>query len=497
MGRDPSPAFSGPWSGALKITSQQVLKRFGSGLREVACGPATNATSSPFRLRIEPCSSQGVKDTQATKTEAEQPITFGTMHPQVVRNFAIVLVLLILIDLYAFRGLDTALGNHSLTLRRIARFVYWFVSIGILAVMVYSVITIQNPSVRRDHSWTFSLIALFLLFFLPKVVMVLFQGLDDLLQLARWSWSKLLPGAVDAPGEHIDRLRFFSQLGLVVSVIPFAGVLYGVTKGRSKFNVSRIAVPSSKLPEAFHGLRVVQISDMHLGSYGDDHVLVRRGMDLINAEKPDLIVFTGDLVNDYAEEAEPFIAEMAGLEARLGKFSILGNHDYSDYPKWESATAKAVNLERLKRIHKEMGFRLLLDEHETIEVNGQRIGMLGVQNWGHRFQQYGDLAKTIAGSEALPYRILLSHDPTHWEHQIQGTGIDLTLSGHTHGAQLGVKLGNSTYSPAQWIYKHWAGLYTEAGQQLYVNRGFGFIGFPGRVGMPPEITVLELQRTGA
>ncbi len=415
------------------------------------------------------------------------------MSPAAVRNFVIFLFLLVLIDLYAYKGLNTALGNHSLTVRRIVRILYWIVSIGILAVMIYSVAAMQNPQVRRDHSYAFSLVALFLLFFLPKLVMVVFHGLDDLLHLGRWTWAKLLPSTMDAPGEQIDRVRFLSQLGLIVAAIPFTGVLYGVTKGRSRFNVARVPVRSSKLPKAFNGLRVVQISDMHLGSYGDDLSLVRNGIDLINAEKPDLIVFTGDMVNDYAEEAEPFTAELSRLEARFGKFSILGNHDYSDYPKWSSQSDKAANLERLKAIHKEMGFRLLLDENLTIERDGERIGMLGVQNWGHRFQQYGDLAKTIRGSEELPYRILLSHDPTHWEHQVQGTGIDLTLSGHTHGAQLGVKIGNTTYSPAQWVYKHWAGLYAEGEQQLYVNRGFGFIGFPGRVGMPPEITVLELQ----
>jgi hypothetical protein len=337
-------------------------------------------------------------------------------------------------------------------------------------------------------------VALFLLFFLPKLVMVVFHGMDDLLHLGRWLWARLLPGAVDGPGEQIDRVRFLSQLGLILAAIPFTGVLYGVTKGRSRFNVARVPVRSSRLPEAFHGLRIVQISDMHLGSYGGDTALVRNGVDLINAEQPDLIVFTGDLVNDYADEAEPFIAELGRLQARIGKYSILGNHDYSDYPKWPDPAAKAANLQRLKEIHAEMGFRLLLDEHEVVERNGGSIGLLGVQNWGHRFQQYGDLAKTLRGTEALPFRILLSHDPTHWEHQVLGTGVDLTLSGHTHGAQLGVKVGNTTYSPAQWIYKHWAGLYADKEQQLYVNRGFGFIGFPGRIGMPPEITVLELQR---
>lgn len=422
---------------------------------------------------------------------------FCTVKPTHLWNALILIGVLIAIDLYAYKGLNTALGNHSVVLRRMVRFLYWFVSIGILAVIVYSIVSMQNPQVRRDHSWAFSLVALFLLFFLPKLVMVVFHGMDDLLHLGRWLWARLLPGSVDSPGEQIDRVRFLSQLGLIVAAIPFTGVLYGVTKGRSRFNVTRVPVRSPRLPEAFEGLRVVHISDMHLGSYGGDLSLVRNGVDLINAESPDIIVFTGDLVNDYADEAEPFIGELARLQARMGKFSVLGNHDYSDYPNWPSASDKAANLERLKAIHGEMGFRLLLDEHTTVEREGQHVGLLGVQNWGHRFQQYGDLARTMAGTEDLPFRILLSHDPTHWEHQVQGTGIDLTLSGHTHGAQLGVKIGSSTYSPAQWVYKHWAGLYAEGDQQLYVNRGFGFIGFPGRVGMPPEITVLELKRTYA
>jgi len=416
------------------------------------------------------------------------------MSPAALRNFMIFLVVLIAIDLYAYKGVNTALANHSMALRRIFRFLYWVISIGLLGMIVYVAINFRDPEARRDHSFAFSMVALFLLFFLPKLVMLVFHGLDDLLHLVRWAWDKLTPGPVDAAGEGIDRARFLSQLGLIVSVVPFAGVLYGVTKGRRNFNLARVPVRSGNLPEAFDGLRVVQISDMHLGSYGGDMSIVRNGVDLIMAENPDLILFTGDMVNDFAEEAELFIAELARLQAPLGKFSILGNHDYSDYPKWDSPAAKAANLEKLKRIHAEMGFRLLLDEHLPLERNGERIGLLGVQNWGHRFQQYGDLQKTIRGSEAFPYRILMSHDPTHWEHQVQGTGIDLTLSGHTHGAQLGVKLGSTTYSPAQWVYKHWAGLYAEGGQQLYVNRGFGFIGFPGRVGMPPEITVLELMR---
>lgn len=416
------------------------------------------------------------------------------MSSAAMRNFFIFLLVLIAIDLYAYKGVNTALAQHSIVLRRMVRFLYWVISIGLLGMIVYMAMNFRDPAARRDHSFAFSMVALFLLFFLPKVVMVVFHGLDDLLHLVRWGWDKLTPGPVDAAGEGIGRARFLSQLGLIISAVPFAGVLYGVTKGRRNFNLARVPVQSNRLPEGFRGLRIAQISDMHLGSYGGDLSIVRHGVDLILEEKPDLIVFTGDLVNDFADEADPFIAELARLRAPMGQFSILGNHDYSDYARWDSQEAKAANLVRLKAIHAEMGFRLLLDEHVLLEREGERIGLLGVQNWGHRFQQYGDLPKTLQGTEALPFRVLLSHDPTHWEHQVMGTGVDLMLSGHTHGAQLGVKLGHTTYSPAQWVYKHWAGLYAEGAQQLYVNRGFGFIGFPGRVGMPPEITILELLK---
>lgn len=416
------------------------------------------------------------------------------MSAQALRNFGIFLIVLVLIDLYAYKGVNTALANHSVTIRRIVRFVYWAISIGMFALLIWTMIGFQDIKAKRDHSYVFSLVALFLLFFLPKLVIVVFHGLDDLLHVGRLVWMKLLPRPVGAPGEAMERARFLSQLGLIVASVPFVGVLYGVTKGRRSFNVARVPVRSANLPAAFDGLRIVQISDMHLGSYGDDLTIVQTGIDLINAESPDLILFTGDLVNDYADEAERFIPVLAGAKARIGKFSILGNHDYSDYVQWEDPADKVANMEKLKAIHKAMGFRLMLDENLTLEQGGERIGLLGVQNWGKRFQQYGDLAKTVRGTETLPYRILMSHDPTHWEEQVLATGIDLTLSGHTHGAQLGVKIGSTTYSPAQWVYKQWAGLYEEGARKLYVNRGFGFIGFPGRVGMPPEITVFELHR---
>ncbi|HEY0978735.1 MAG TPA: metallophosphoesterase, partial [Flavobacteriales bacterium] len=273
------------------------------------------------------------------------------------------IVALVLIDLYAYKGINTALANHSLTIRRIIRFVYWCISIGMLVMLVYTMFSLQGLREKRDHSYVFSLVALFLLFFLPKVVIVVFHGLDDLLHVLRLGWYKAFPAPEPATGEAFGRARFLSQLGLIVATVPFASVLYGVTKGRRKFNVAQVPLNSPNLPAAFHGLRIVQISDMHLGSYGNDLSIVQHGVDLINAEQPDLIFFTGDMVNDFADEAEPFIHVLAGLKARLGKFSILGNHDYSDYAKWDSVEAKAANLQRLKAIHGEMGFRLLLDEN--------------------------------------------------------------------------------------------------------------------------------------
>lgn len=409
-------------------------------------------------------------------------------------GFLLFLAILVLIDIYAFKGVSTALSGAGPGTKRWVRLVYWAISIGMIALLVWVSISVNELRSTRNHSFMFSLAALFMLFFLPKVVIVVFHGLEDLVEAGRWLFDKLTPGAPVAEGEPITRLRFLSQIGLALAAIPFVGVLYGITHGRRNFRVERVRLKAPNLPAAFDGLRIVQISDMHLGSFPSGTDIVQKGVDLINEEHPDLILFTGDMVNDYADEAEAWVDTLKDLQARIGKFSILGNHDYSDYARWDSQEAKRANLERLKKHHAAMGFRLMLDENTRIERDGEAITLLGVQNWGRRFQQYGDLAKTMQGHDPATFRILMSHDPTHWEEQVVGTGIDLTLSGHTHGAQFGISIAGQTYSPAQWVYKHWAGLYAEGTQHLYVNRGFGFIGFPGRVGMPPEITVIELQK---
>ena len=408
-------------------------------------------------------------------------------------SFLVFVLILVLIDIYAWKGISTALGGVSPTTRRWVRWVYWAESIGMIALLVWVSISIQDLRANRNYSFVFSLAALLILFLLPKLVIVIFHGVEDLMQAMRWLWFRMAPGA-HADGEPISRLRFVSQLGLALAAIPFGAVLYGVTKGRRDFRVHRQTIRSSKLPAAFDGLRIVQISDMHLGSFPLSSDIVRIGVDLINEQDPDLILFTGDMVNDFSEEAEPWLDTLSGLKAKLGKYSILGNHDYSDYASWPDMLAKNDNLDRLKEHQRRIGFHLLLDEHVPIEKDGERFSLLGVQNWGVRFQQYGDLRKAVKGTDPSMFRLLMSHDPTHWEAQVQEHGIDLMLSGHTHGAQFGITIAGQTYSPAQWVYKQWAGHYEQDGMHLYVNRGFGFIGFPGRVGMPPEITVIELRK---
>lgn len=409
-------------------------------------------------------------------------------------GFLLFIAILVLIDIYAWKGISTALGNAGSAARRWIRLAYWAESIGMIAMLVWVSISIQDLRANRNYAFMFSFAALVMLFLLPKVMIVVFHGIEDVLQGLRWLWCRLAPGGSSTGNEGITRLRFLSQLGLALAAIPFGAVLYGVTKGRRNFHVQRETIRSTKLPPAFDGLRIVQISDMHLGSFPLSSDIVRIGVELINEQDPDLILFTGDMVNDYSEEAEPWLETLEGLKARMGKYSILGNHDYSDYAKWADAADKRANLQRLKGHQERIGFRLLLDEHVPIEKDGERFDLIGVQNWGVRFQQYGDLRKALSGADPSRFRLLMSHDPTHWEAQVQDHGVDLTLSGHTHGAQFGITIAGQTYSPAQWVYKQWAGMYEQAGMHLYVNRGFGFIGFPGRIGMPPEITVIELRR---
>lgn len=297
---------------------------------------------------------------------------------------------------------------------------------------------------------------------------------------------------------HIpERRKFVSQIALGVAAIPFASLLYGMYKGKYKFRVLNYTLHFEDLPDAFDGYRITQISDIHSGSF-DNKNKIEYAIDLINEQKSDVLLFTGDMVNNKASEMLPWKSTFERLEAKDGKFSILGNHDYGDYVDWNSREEKAQNLESLKRIQKEIGFDLLLNEHRYIEKGDKRIALLGVENWGKGgFKKAGDLKKASSQIKADDFKILMTHDPSHWEAEVlpDDYHYHLTLSGHTHGMQFGIEIpGWIKWSPVKWRYKQWAGIYRDNGQYINVNRGFGFLGYPGRVGIWPEITVIELKK---
>ncbi|MGA9269701.1 MAG: metallophosphoesterase [Lutimonas sp.] len=342
-------------------------------------------------------------------------------------------------------------------------------------------------------------VGFFFSFLVFKLLLIVFFLAEDILRMFSFLFqmSKNLVLGKGQKTAMPGRRKFIRQTGLFLAAIPFSSMLYGVARGKYDFRVNRMKLHFDNLPESFEGFRMVHISDIHSGSF-DREEAIRRGIQLINEEKPDLICFTGDLVNNDSREIQPYIEDFKKLNTTHGVYSTLGNHDYGDYKSWDSPEAKEKNMELLFHYQEEMGFKLLNNQHAIIEKNGQRIGIYGVENWGNRpFPQRGDIDSALKGAEDLSFKVLMSHDPTHWEKKIlkHPTHFDLTLAGHTHGMQFGVEIPGFKWSPIKYIYPQWAGLYEKASQLLYVNRGFGFLGFPGRVGIWPEITVFELHRT--
>ena len=335
----------------------------------------------------------------------------------------------------------------------------------------------------------------FVILLSTKIVLITVMLGEDVVRFFRGAFAK---ASDSSQSFHIpSRRTFVSKVALGLAALPFAGVLYGVLKGRYNFKVLKYALYFEDLPEAFDGYTLTQISDIHSGSF-DNAEKVSYAVDLINEQKSDVILFTGDMVNNESAEMDPWMDTFARLSATDGKYSILGNHDYGDYVPWPTPEAKAQNLERLKEIQKEIGFDLLLNEHRFLERNGERIALVGVENWGAGgFKKAGDLDLALKGLGANDFKVLMSHDPSHWEYEVvkHEQHIPLTLSGHTHGMQFGIEIpGWIKWSPVQWRYKYWAGIYEEVGQYINVNRGFGFLAFPGRVGIWPEITVIELKK---
>ena len=401
---------------------------------------------------------------------------------------------MLLLDFYVFQTLRLIMQPWSERLRWTVSVIYWLPSV--LAVLLF----LSGPLQLTDH-WPRSVriyvFAVLIGLFLSKLTASVFFLVDDMRRIIHWTGGQLYYRLLaDEPfrAAPISRSVFMSWLGIGVGGTLFGGLLWGFGN-KYRYRTEHVKLNLPGLPDAFRGLRAVHISDIHSGSLTDKRA-VERGVQRILDLSPDIIFFTGDLVNDHAGEMDDYREVFARLKAPLGVYSCLGNHDYGDYRSWPSQEAKAANLARLKDLHAEMGWKLLMNEHVSIEREGQRIAVLGIENWGAKanFPKYGRLEDAWRGTDPYPFKILLSHDPSHWEAQVlrEFPDVDLMLSGHTHGMQFGVEIPGFRWSPVQYVYRQWAGLYRQGKQHLYVNRGFGFLGYPGRVGILPEITLLEL-----
>jgi predicted MPP superfamily phosphohydrolase len=423
------------------------------------------------------------------------------MNKMMMRSLSI-LLLIVLVDLYVFQGVKLLFGNGSAGTKKIAYAVFWAVTGYSLFVVVLNMfIDFQLwPKQFKVYSVAFVLIT-----YISKLFIVIFLLMDDFLRLIRWVISLFYKKETVSGTEAtlpspsgITRLEFFSKAGFIAGAIPFFTLLYGMIRGPYRYEIRKIKLQFPKLPEAFNNFKIVHISDIHIGSFtGPSHI--ERAIGLINQQNPDIVLFTGDLVNDKASETDGYYDLLKAIKAPMGIYSVLGNHDYGDYYKWPTLEAKKENLDNLKAFQKSLGWKLLMNEHVLLEKGTDKIALVGIENWSNlgNFPKYGKMDEAVKGMPEVPIQILLSHDPTHWETQVlkDYPDIDLALAGHTHGLQFGIEIPGFKWSPAQYIYKQWAGLYQKGKQYIYVNRGFGFLGYPGRVGIMPEITVISLSNT--
>ncbi len=407
-------------------------------------------------------------------------------------------LLFILMDLYIFQSVKHVFQGFSTATRRSIAVVYWLISILALASFFYYNLVSKTDMSREMRTLLFSLI--FVNYF-SKFFGVLVLVIDDVARVGQWAWTQLRPGSSDTTtaiktAETISRSDFLVKSSLVATALPALGMTYGIISGAHDYRVRRVTVPLKNLPSAFYGIRIGQLSDIHSGSFYSK-TAVQGGVDLLLQEKPDVVFFTGDLVNNQATEINDYFATFSRVKAPLGVFSTLGNHDYGDYITWPSPEAKQRNLQNVKAAHQEMGWDLLLDEHRILREGDGTLAIIGIENWGAgRFAKYGNLEKAHQGTNEADVKLLLSHDPSHWDAQVRPMypDIDVAFAGHTHGMQFGIEVGNFKWSPVQYMYKQWAGLYQQGEQFLYVNRGYGYLAFPGRIGMLPEITIMELKK---
>lgn len=410
-------------------------------------------------------------------------------------GLAIFIAIMLLMDTYIFQAVKAVSQSVSPKARIIIYSIYW----GLTGIAIISLLLF----VYTDHQFLGKKIRTYLFatmigLFLAKLVAILFFIIDDIRRMIQWVAGKLFFNNTDVDGmsgDGISRSVFLSWLGLAAGGTLFGSLLYGFTN-KYNYNLKKLQLTYDNLPPAFKGLKIIHISDIHSGSFTDKKA-VEHGVQKILNEKADIILFTGDLVNDRSTEMEEYMEVFSKLKAPMGVFSTFGNHDYGDYVSWPyNGISKQQNLEDLKKVHEGLGWRLLMNEHVVLEKEGEQIALLGIENWSNkaRFPKHGRMDLAHPGTEKYPFKILMSHDPSHWDAEVKTKypDVDLMLSGHTHGMQFGVEIPGFKWSPVQYMYKQWAGLYEDGKQKLYVNPGFGFIGYPGRVGILAEITVIEL-----
>ncbi|MFT6165780.1 MAG: putative MPP superfamily phosphohydrolase [Vicingaceae bacterium] len=407
---------------------------------------------------------------------------------------AVFSVVFLLIDYYAFQAIKILTANQLEGFQKGIKILYF--SITFLVIAATLMYNFGNPDGIAKHART-ALMSFVFINVLAKLFLGLFVFFDDIQRFVRWIIMKLSSPETVSSEEGISRSKFIATTGLIVAAVPIVSLSWGIISGAHDYRVRRIKLPIRNLPKALEGLRIGQLSDIHSGSFWNK-TAVKGGVQMLADEKVDLAFFTGDLVNNKATEMQEWGSVFAKVNAPLGVYSVFGNHDYGDYVQWESQAQKQKNLADLATIHKNMGWNLLMNEHKQIRVDGEVLNVIGVENWGAkaRFPKYGKLDLAMQDLPDSSVNLLLSHDPSHWQAEVlpKYKNIDLTLSGHTHGMQFGIDIPGFKWSPVQYIYDEWAGLYQSGGQYLYVNRGFGYIGYPGRVGILPEISVITLER---
>jgi predicted MPP superfamily phosphohydrolase len=392
-----------------------------------------------------------------------------------------------LLEWYAFQAFKT------ITKVKWVHYSYIFLMILFVAFIIYSFSQFDRSVGQNKH--TLFTMGLLLVVTVPKLLLVLVLMGEDIFRILMGviTYFKGTYQTTFLP----ERVKFISQMAVAIAIIPVIALLYGMFSGKYNYKVIEQTISFKDLPPAFDGFKIVQISDIHSGSL-DNPSQIQKAIDLINAQNADLILFTGDIVNTHATEMEPWIEVFKNIQdVPFGKYSVLGNHDYGEYIKWPSQEAKSENFKAIKNIHPRIHFELLLNENKKLTKNGDTLFLVGVENWGHNFKKAGDLIKASEGLKTSDFKILLSHDPSHWEYEVKNHPLNfhLTLSGHTHGLQFGFEIpGIFKWSPVQYVYKQWAGSYENAQRFLYVNRGFGFHAYPGRVGIWPEITVIQLKK---